>query len=140
MFDDSVLSHPLLVPVRMDALLARHPWNPQKNETPIVHAPTAAPATSSSSILINGNSRAEQRTRLVGDTVEFRPYPATAADLDAMDGLVGEIATLYVLFKGACRQGVVRVATHPREHGVYALHLQPTPKQSWADMDDDESD
>lgn len=148
MLNDAVLTHPLLAPVGVDALLARHPWNPQNNDTPVVHKPRGLPGERpgegpgeglpgeglpgegpgelpACSIFINGNSRVEQRTRLADDdAIEFRPYPATVEDLAAMEALVGARATVYVLYKGQGRQGVALVSRKPHEQGVYVLRLQ----------------
>ncbi len=139
MLDDSILSHPLLAPVGVDVLLANHPWNPQSNDTPVVHPlrRVGTPQPVGQSIFINGNSRVEQRTRLIGNTIEFKPYPATAADLDSMESLVGTFVTVYVLYKGVGRQGSARVAKKVDDASVYVLNLQPLPKLSWADMDDE---
>lgn len=140
MLDDAVLAHPLLLPVGLDVMLAKHPWNPQANDTPVVYS-----STPGHSIFINGNSRVEQRTRLVGDTIEFKPYPATATDLDAMNALVGTFATVYVMYKGAGRQGSVLVGKKNNESDTYTLRLlhppraEPAvdsePKMAWADME-----
>lgn len=147
MLDDSVLTHPLLHPVGVDVLLASHPWNPQANDTPVVY-PARPPRPEiqppGQSIFINGNSRVEQRTKLVGNAIEFKPYPATATDLDAMNALVGTYATVYILYKGAGRQGRARVTHKPgSDSSAYVLHLLHTfkidePAQSkvaWADME-----
>lgn len=132
----------------MGVILAAHPWDPPSNHTPVAHQHP----TNGWSILINANSNLQHRDRVLpdGDTVEFRPCPASPQDLAALDALAAtnsnpninaSSATLYVLFQGKGAQGTVRVTKAGR--GAYHLRLLPpdvpgVPRTAWADMEDSE--
>ena len=147
-----VMRHPWVKEVGMGTILAAHPWDPPNNHTPVVHHHP----TDGWSILINANSNLQHRDRVLadGETIEFRPCPASPQDLLALDALAGvttaasaanpanpanPAATLYVLFQGRGAQGTVRVAK--AGGGAYHLRLlnsQPGVHTAWADMEDSE--
>lgn len=142
-----LLHHPRVREVDMGTILAAHPWDPPSNHTPVAHRHPA----NGWSILINANSNLQHRDRVLadGETIEFRPCPASPQDLAALDALAVTTnrATLYVLFQGKGGQGAVRV-TKKSGGGGGAYHLRllnPESTEStvpsntaWADMEDSE--
>lgn len=133
---DAVMGHPWVRACEVGAVLAAHPWDPPGNNTPVAHHRPSH----GWSVLINANSKLQHRDKVLpdGETIEFRPCPASPNDLAALDDLAatGARATLYVLYQGRAAQGTVRLAK-PGSGDAYHARLVKPPT-SWADMLDSE--